>query len=253
MVQDLHDKIEDDRAGGTSLEDAAKKLNLPVAVYEAVDRSNHDPQGKAAISEFDAGQIINAAFATDVGVDNDPLEADGGFIWYAVAGITPARDRNLDEVKNEVEQHWRDDEIADRLKTKASDILDKLKGGTPLETLASANGVTMQTAADLKRGQSAPGISARMIEAIFHTAKDGVNSAEGDTPTQWIVFRITDDKVPPPDPNSASAKQMDQKLQRDIGDDLFGQYMASVEDELGTTVNQAALAQAFGNGTPETN
>jgi peptidyl-prolyl cis-trans isomerase D len=67
------------------------------------------------------------------------------------------------------------------------------------------------------------------------------------------VFRITDDKVPPPDPNSASAKQIDQKLQRDIGDDLFGQYMASVEDELGTTVNQAALAQAFGNGTPEAN
>jgi peptidyl-prolyl cis-trans isomerase D len=253
MVQDLHDKIEDDRAGGTSLEDAAKKLNLPVATYEAVDRSNHDPQGNAAISEFNAGQIINAAFATDVGVDNDPLEADGGFIWYDVAGITPARDRNLDEVKSEVEQRWRDDEIADRLKTKAGDILDKLKSGTPLETLASANGVTVQTATDLKRGQPAPGISARMIEAIFHTAKDGVNSAEGDTPTQWIVFRITDDKVPPPDPNSASAKQMDQKLQRDIGDDLFGQYMASVEDELGTNVNQAALAQAFGNGTPETN
>ena len=29
-VQSLHDKIEDDRAGGTSLEQAAKKLNLPV-------------------------------------------------------------------------------------------------------------------------------------------------------------------------------------------------------------------------------
>ena len=30
MVQDIHDKIEDDRAGGTSLEDAAQKLKLPV-------------------------------------------------------------------------------------------------------------------------------------------------------------------------------------------------------------------------------
>jgi hypothetical protein len=46
---------------------------------------------------------------------------------------------------------------------------------------------------------------------------------------------------------------MDQKIQRDISDDVFGQYMASVEDELGTKVNQQALAQAFGNGTPETN
>jgi peptidyl-prolyl cis-trans isomerase D len=80
-----------------------------------------------------------------------------------------------------------------------------------------------------------------------------MNSAEGDQPTQWIVFRITDDKIPPPDPNSANAKQMSEKLEHDIGDDVFGQYMASVEDELGTSVNQAVLAQTFGNGAPETN
>jgi peptidyl-prolyl cis-trans isomerase D len=253
MVQDLHDKIEDDRAGGTSLEDAAKKLNLPATTYDAVDRSNHDANGKTAVPGPNADQIVSAAFASDVGVDNDPLEADNGYIWYDVAGITPARDRDLDEVKSAVEQRWRADEIADRLKAKAADILDKLKGGTPLETLATANGVTVQTAANLKRGQPTPGISARMIETVFHTAKDGVNSAEGDQPTDWIVFRITGDQVPPPDPNSASAKQMEQKIQHDISDDMFGQYMASVEDDLGTKVNQAALAQAFGNGTPETN
>ena len=156
-------------------------------------------------------------------------------------------------MKSEVEQHWRDDEIASRLKAKAADILDKLKGGTPLETLAAANGVKVETATGIKRGQPTPAISARMTDAIFHTAKDGVNSAEGDKPTDWIVFRVTDDKIPPVDPNSANAKQIDQKLVRDISDDVFGQYMASLEDELGTSVNQAALAQALGNGAPDTN
>ncbi len=253
MVQDIHDKIEDDRAGGASLEEAAQKLKLPVVTYDAVDRSGHDPSGKAAIQGPNAGQIVNAAFATDVGVDNDPLEAQSGFIWYDVAGITPAHDRNLDEVKSEVEQHWRDDEIASRLKAKAADILDKLKGGTPLETLAAANDVKVETATGIKRGQPTPAISARMTDAIFHTAKDGVNSAEGDKPTDWIVFRVTDDKIPPVDPNSANAKQIDQKLVRDISDDVFGQYMASLEDELGTSINQAALAQALGNGAPDTN
>ncbi len=253
MVQDIHDKIEDDRAGGASLEEAAQKLKLPVVTYDAVDRSGHDPSGKVAIQGPDANQIVNAAFATDVGVDNDPIEAQSGFIWYDVAGITPARDRNLDEVKSEVEQHWRDDEIASRLKAKAADILDKLKGGTPLETLAAANDVKVETATGIKRGQPTPAISERMTDAIFHTAKDGVNSAEGDKPTDWIVFRVTDDKIPPVDLNSANARQIDQKLVRDISDDVFGQYMASVEDELGTTVNQTALAQALGNGAPDTN
>ena len=57
--------------------------------------------------------VVAAAFATDVGVENDPLQLpDGGYLWYDVAGITPSRDRTLDEVKDKVEARWRDDEIA---------------------------------------------------------------------------------------------------------------------------------------------
>ena len=254
MVQDVHDKIEDERAGGASLEDAAKKLKLPVVTYDAVDRSGHDPSGKVAINTPDAAQIVNAAFATDVGVDNDPIETGGGFVWYDVAGVTPAHDRSLDEVKDQVAQHWRDDEVASRLKAKAADILDKLKNGTSLDALAEANSVKVQTAAGIKRGKPIPGLSARTINAIFNTAKDGSNSAEGDAPTDWIVFHVTDDKTPPLDPKAESAKQNQQKLERDVGDDVFGQYMASLEDELGTSVDQAQLAQALGTaGAPETN
>ena len=254
MVQDIHDKIEDERAGGASLEDAAQKLKLPAVTYDAVDRSGRDPSGKVAMNTPDAAQIVNAAFATDVGVDNDPIENGGGFVWYDVAGVTPAHDRGLDEVKDQVAQRWRDDEIASRLKAKAADVLDKLKNGTSLDALAQANGLKVLSAAGIKRGKPTPGISARAIDAIFNTAKDGSNSAEGDTPTDWIVFHVTDDKTPPIDPKSESAKQNQQKLEHDVGDDVFGQYMASLEDELGTSVDQAQLMQALGNsGAPEPN
>jgi peptidyl-prolyl cis-trans isomerase D len=251
MISDIHDKIEDDRAGGSTLEEAARKLKLPVASYDAVDRSGHDPGGKAVVNGPDAEQIISAAFATDVGVDNDPVEADSGFVWYDVAGITPAHDRTFDEVKSEVEQHWRDDEIAKRLKDKAADILDKLRSGTSLDALAAANGVKIETANGIKRGQ--PSMTARMLDTIFHATKDGFGSAEGDKPTDGIVFRVTDDKIPGLEPESPDAKRIDQQVGREISDDVFGQYMAWVEDELGTSVNQAALAQALGNGTPDTN
>ena len=136
-VQDIHDKIEDARAGGASLEEAAQKLKLPVVTYDAIDRSGRDPAGKPIANLLHASEVVSAAFATDVGVDNDPLEADGGYIWYDVTGITPARERNLDEVKSQVEAQWRDDEVATRLKAKAADILDKLKNGGTLEAMAS--------------------------------------------------------------------------------------------------------------------
>jgi peptidyl-prolyl cis-trans isomerase D len=252
-VQDLHDKVEDARAGGATLEEAAEKLKLPVVTFDAVDRSGRDPAGKEVKQLPDATQLINAAFTSDVGVDNDPIEADGGYIWYDVAAITPARDRTLDEVKSDVEARWRDDQVAARLKTKAADMLDKLKSGTPFDTVAAADGLQIQKAAGIKRGQSSSSLSPREIDAVFHTAKDAFGSAQGQAASDWIVFRVTDDTTPPLDPNSQSAQQIDQTVQHQMSDDLFGQYMGWLEDYLGTSVNQTALAQALGNGTPDIN
>ena len=253
VVQDIHDKIEDARAGGASLEDAAQKLQLPVVTYDAIDRSGRGPDGKPIENLPHAAEVVNAAFATDVGVDNDPLEADGGYIWYDVTGITPARERNLDEVKSQVEAQWRDDEVASRLKAKAADILDKLKNGGTLEAMAAANGVKVETATDITRTKPPETISARMIDAIFHTALDAYASAEGDKPTQWTVFKVTDVKTPSLDKNTPNAKQLDEMISRQIGDDVFGQYMAWLESDLGTSVNQSALQQALGNSAPDTN
>jgi peptidyl-prolyl cis-trans isomerase D len=252
-VQDIHDKIEDARAGGATLEEAAQKLQLPVVTYDAIDRSGRGPDGKPIENLPHAAEVVNAAFATDVGVDNDPLEIDGGYIWYDVTGITPARERNLDEVKSQVEAQWRDDEVATRLKAKAADILDKLKNGGTLDAMASANGVKVETAADITRSKPPETISPRMIDAIFHTALEAYASAEGDKPTQWTVFRVTEVKTPSFEANSPNGKALDEMVSRQVGDDVFGQYMAWLENDLGTSVNQAALQQALGNSAPDTN
>jgi len=251
-VQDIHDKIEDARAGGATLEEAAQKLQLPVVTYDAIDRSGRGPDGKPIANLPHAAEVVNAAFASDVGVDNDPLEADGGYIWFDVAGITPARERNLDEVKSQVEAQWRDDEIATRLKAKAADILDKLKNGGTLDAMAAANGVKVETATGITRSKPPETISGRMIEAIFHTALDAYGSAEGDKPTQWTVFKVTDVKTPSFAANSPNGKALDEMVSRQVSDDIFGQYMAWLENDLGTSVNQAALQQALGNSAPDT-
>jgi peptidyl-prolyl cis-trans isomerase D len=251
QVQDMHDKIEDARAGGATLQEAADKLHLPTVTVE-VDRSGRDRSGKVVTSLTDAGAVVSAAFTNDVGVDTYPIDTGGGYVWYEVEGVTPERDRTLDEVKGEVEQRWRDDEIAKRLQTKAADLLDKAKNGNPFDALAASAGVKVEKASGLKRGVTPPsGISAKAVDAAFHTAKDTFGSSVGDKPTQWFVFRVTDVKTPPLDPNSADGKKLAQLLQNATTNDLFSQYVAWFEQELGTNVNQSALAQAVGNSGPD--
>ncbi len=254
QVQDIHDKIEDDRAGGMTLEQAAAKEKLAVVTYDAVSRNGLDPDGKPVVNLPHGAEVINAAFASDVGVDNDPIDADGGYVWFAVAGITPAHDRSLDEVKPQVEQQWRANETVSRLRSKANDLLDKLKTGTPFDTLAASNGLKVETANDFNRRGAVAGMSPKTIDAVFHTAKDAFGSGEGNDPTQWIVFRVTGVKTPALDPNSTEAKDLAQTVQRQLGDDVIGQYVARLENDLGTNVNAAVLAQAMGqNSAPDTN
>src|SRR5205807_5320513 len=100
-------------------------------------------------------------------------------------------ERALDEVGAKVEERWRDDEVAKRLKAKAGELADKLKGGTPFADVASAEGVTVQTTFGLKRaGNRTTALSTSAIAAVFAAAKDGAGSAEGKSPTEWVVFRV---------------------------------------------------------------
>lgn len=249
-VQSLHNQIEDERAGGSTLQQAPQKAKLPVVTYD-LDRSGRNPVGEPVSNLPDASGVVSAAFASDVGVDNDPIQADGGYVWYDVVAITPARDRTLDDVKSQVEARWRQDEMASRLKAKATDLLDKLKGGTAFDVVAKANGLAVETAANLKRDKLGAAVSARMLSSVFHIAKDGFGSAEGDNPSDWIVFRVIAVTDPKLDANSPDAKRIDEVVQRQETNDLIGQYVAWLENDLGTSVNQAALAQAVGSGTPE--
>jgi peptidyl-prolyl cis-trans isomerase D len=252
QVQALHDQIEDVRAGGSTLEEAAKKANFPVVNYE-IDRSGRDPSGKPVSDLPHAADVIAAAFTSDVGVENDPVTADGGYVWYDVTAIKPAHDRTLDEVKSEVEARWREDEIATRLKAKAADFLDKLKSGNSLDDVAKAENLKVETADNLQRNKPAPGLSAKIVGSVFRTAKDAFGSAEGDQPTDWVVFRVTAVSTPKIDANLPEEKHIEETLQSQENNDILGQYVSWLQDELGLSVNQAALAQALGNNAPDTN
>jgi peptidyl-prolyl cis-trans isomerase D len=61
-----------------------------------------------------------------------------------------------------------------------------------------------------------------------------------------VVFRVADIKMPTFDANSADAKRLIDQLKDAYNEDLLSQYVARLESDIGTDVNQNALAQAVG-------
>jgi peptidyl-prolyl cis-trans isomerase D len=141
---------------------------------------------------------------------------------------------------------WRDDQIAGRLKAKAVEMVQKLEQGGNLADAAAAAGSKVETASGFRRDASLPGVPASAISAAFRTAKDGVGQTAGAGSSEWVVFRVTDISVPPVDLASDDMKKLKETLQRGLTDEQVGQYVAKLETDIGTTINQAAFAQVTG-------
>jgi len=244
-IGNLRDKFEDERAAGATLAETAKKLGLTSRTIDAVDRSGRGPDSKPIADLPNTPDAIAAGFGSDVGVDNDPLQLpNGGYLFYDVTGITPARERTLDEVKDQVEARWRDDEIAKRLQAKTDDMVGKLKAGTTLAQLATESGLKVITATDLQRGKPGGFAPAKLVDTAFKSPKGVPASAEGDQITARFVFRVTDIVDPALDP--VASKAITTSLQNSYTDDIVGAYVTRLESDFGVTLNQQALTQVFG-------
>ena len=245
-INEKHDKIEDERAGGQTLAEAAQKVGVMATTIDAVDRNGLDPSGGRVPNLPPEADILASAFTTEVGVEVDPIRLpDGGYVWLEVAGITPARDRKLEEVRDAVVERWRDEQVAERLRAKADELVAKLKAGGSLADVATAENLTVETAPDLQRGRPSDKIAAPTIDAVFRTPKDGVGTASGNQ-GERVVFRVTEITVPALDMESPEGKRLQEAVRTSLSGDLLGQYAAQVERELGTTVNTDSLRRISG-------
>lgn len=248
----LYDKIEDERSIGRPLAEAAANLKLAARTIE-VNRQGVSPTGEPVSNIPEAQRLLTSAFNTEVGVENDPLQVQGGYVWYEVSGITPERERTLDEVKEELEKRWRDDQVANLLRAKAAEMLDKLKAGTPFAEVAKAAGLKIDTKADIKRGNALPPLSVRAIDAIFRTAKDGYGTAEAAAPGEQVVFRVTNITMPEVDAKSEEVTKLRDALNRSFTEDVFGGYLGYLQRQVGVTINENALKQVVTGQNPNVN
>jgi peptidyl-prolyl cis-trans isomerase D len=243
----IHDKIEDARASGKTLTEAAKAAGLDIRAIPAIDAQGADKNAAAVPDVPDEKDLLRAVFASDVGMDDPPIATpDKGFVWFEITKIEPPHERNLDEVKDQVAKQWRDEEVAKALAAKATDMIVKLKGGATLASLAEPDKLEVKSAADIRRSGGA-GLAENVVTQIFNEPPDGAGSASaGDS---RLVFKITKDTIPPFDPASAETKALQQRANSGLVTDLLSEYVAALERELGVSINQTVLQTATGGAS----
>jgi peptidyl-prolyl cis-trans isomerase D len=246
-IFDLHDKIEDELASGAQLSEIADKLKLTYQVIDQVDREGKQPDGSTVTLPAQK-EVLNAAFATDAGVENDAIDAkDEGVVWYEVLGVTPEQLKPFEQVKAEVEKGWRAEEARNRMAKFSQELINSLNSGKTLEDIAKELNVEVLTSDALKRDGITANILPATVAQAFTLPEGGFGTAPSGIEEGRVVFKV--DKVTAPPPvDEGTATRLKQQLALLMGEDAISEYFAALENRYGVTINKQALDKLVGTG-----
>ena len=246
QIDTLHDAVEDLRASARPLNEVAQEKGLQLVSVPALDRGGRDKAGNPVSNLPEREALIAAVFNSDVGADNEPLRTrDGGYVWYDVTGVEPARDKALDEVRDAVVTQWRSEQISRQLTDRARAIVERLEKAETLEAIAGELGLEAKTVSDLARGASRGDLSADVVNRIFATPVGKAASAAGSDESR-VVFKVAGATMPPFVTSTSEAQRIEEQLRILLTDDLLAQYIAQLQKDLGVTINQQNMRRAIG-------
>ena len=250
----LRAQIDDQIAGGATLDEIAKAQTLPLQQAADIDAQGMDAAGRPV----DGLPKLPAFFAEafQLGPEAEPhiIDSDTGLIVLKVTDIKSAALKPLDSVRTEVVAALQQRARAEAADQRARQIAERLRAGGDLAKEAASIGASVQLSAPLTRGQNAErNFSPVIVGALFNAKPGEVVTGPAATPgpsggADAIVARLT--RIEPAD-TAAIARQQDQTAQQlagGIAQDLLQQYRQQLQKEIGVSINATARARAISTG-----
>jgi len=247
MRQTMRD-IEEARFEGATLPELASQYELPLHTA-TVDEHGFAPANQQE-SLPDASwreALLAQVFASQIGIDRDPILGQDDYVWYQLDDITAARNLEFDEVRDGAARaSWVSEETGRRLAEKAEQLKAELQAGKALELIAQENGLSIHRAAGLQRATQHTDLGNDAIRAIFATPASPPQNAFNviypeDLRDAALLFQVTDSAEPlSTDPQSLSDQQREAISAR-LAQDLTGQFINLALHNHAIEQNQALL------------
>jgi len=249
LMYDRANKVDNILGSGTGLDQLPTDLGLG-AVTGTLDAEGNTPQGQPAPipgpSELRSA-IATAAFQAQKGdpphLVEVPTPSTGGSSYYALEldDITPAAEKPLDTVKDQVKADWTRDAIHKEQEEAAAKVLSEVKGGMSFADAATKAGLTVRRSPLSGRGAPEEGFPQELLRPLF-AAKPG-EPVMVETPDGFIVAVPATIEKPDPKTDSAGYTKVRQALMRAVGDDIELTFAKALRDRTPPKINQKLLDQ----------
>jgi peptidyl-prolyl cis-trans isomerase D len=184
-----------------------------------------------------------------VGVENDAISLDNGYVWYEVREVIPSALRPLDEVRDQVKSAVTAGKLRALAEEKAKALVDRARAGAKLEDLATEAGATVEAIQGLRRGESEDRFGPAAVAAIFAVPDTGFAFAVEPDGRSARVMQSQPVMLPAFDPASAEAKRISDTLKSQLADNMLTAYLASLEQDAGVSLNETLWRNIAGQQT----
>ncbi len=247
ILLDVHDAYEDARAGGDTLEEAARKQRLTPVIVNAVDRTAQTPEGEILRDLPESQQLLAQVFDTEIGVESAPINIGAeGFLWYEVQDIIPERERTFEEVRDRTLTDWRNEQTAQALGVLATELKKRLDDGESMAAIAEELGTPVDTKYDLSRSDQDAVFGNAAIEAAFSGPQGLVAVADDAGGQSKILLKVND--ISTPDLSGGQTENLAAAVSRSMGNDLLNQAVGLMQSEFGVSYNPTAAELAISPG-----
>jgi peptidyl-prolyl cis-trans isomerase D len=245
VVYTTANRLEDELAGGATLEEAARSMALAVTRTEAVDRSGRNRAG-TAVAGLPGGRFFELAFDTPQGQLSTLGEGDnGGFFVLRVEGVEAPRIPTLDDVRERVVADWKAERRMELAEETAESLLRDVKGGRDLVTLAAGRWQYATLPPVTRSGRGMPaGYPDTLAATLFAIPSAGGADLTADDTTAVVVrlARIEPlDAAEQADRRAALAQQLAQGVEADVIELL----LANLQSRFGVDVDRQSVVRLY--------
>ncbi len=209
-----------------SLDDLAKQYHLTLGQTRPVSASD-------AILELGNSQDVKEEiFRLRPGDLSLPIRSDRGYVILSVKESLPAHQGTLEEVRDRVIADLKKEQSVQQAKSKADELIKRLKAGEKFDAAAKALGLEPKTGESISRDGSISGAaSGKQLGAAFNL-KQGDFGAPLSLGQNWMVYRVAEKVEADPANFEAQKKQLTDELLQSKREVAFEAFRSALSDRL---------------------
>jgi len=240
---DLSNKLQDELAGGASLEEAGRKISLTAHVLSAINRDGRNPNGLAVAELPEIADALGAIFAARANEVSDLVEtAGGGYLVFRVDGITPAVLRPLETMRDAVVADWKMAQRNKAAEKRALELVARLAEARTMEAVAREANSALRTTPPLTRQGplNDPAVSPVLLANLFEAKVGDYLTGPAADGNGQIVARLKEIQEPKAE-GDMRMTGLRRSLESAIASDILAQFEKAARRDLSVTVNRSVV------------